>query len=165
MSQCWKRLLQFCSSKSSKKIEKIQGEALRILLYNDSTSDYNQLLNKSSKASMEVTRLRNLALDIFKTLNNLNPAYMKEMFYKTTNLAYGPFNIKVNQNNTTKYCNRSLKSLGPISGIPCQSKLKKKPTRISLKTILINGLVQNVNAIYVLIYTKDLKLYSVLPRT
>ena len=62
---------------------------------------------------MEVTRLRNLALDIFKTLNNLNPKYMKEMFYKTTNLAYGPFNIKVNQNNTTKYGNRSLKSLGP----------------------------------------------------
>ena len=38
-----------------------------------------------------------------------------------------------------------------ISGIPCQSRLKKKPTTISLKIILINGLVQNINAIYVLI--------------
>ena len=28
-----------------------------------------------------------------------------------------------------------------ISGIPYQSTLKKKPTTISLKTILINGLV------------------------
>ena len=109
----------FYSSKSLKKIEKIQERTLRIL-YNDSTSDYNQLLNKSSKASMEVKCLRNLALEIFKTLNHLNPEYMKEIFYKTTNLTHRPFNIKVNQNNTTKYGNnttkygnKSLRSLGP----------------------------------------------------
>ena len=102
----------FCSSKSLRKIEKIQERALRIL-YNDSTSDYNQLLNKSSKASMEVKCLRNLALEIFKTLNHLNPEYMKEIFYKTTNLTHRPFNIKVNQNNTTKYGNKSLRRLVP----------------------------------------------------
>ena len=62
--------------------------------YNDSTSDYNQLLNKSSKASMEVKRLRNLVLEIFKTMNHLNPEYMKDIFYKTTNLTLRPFNIK-----------------------------------------------------------------------
>ena len=62
----------FSSSKSLKKIEKMQERALRIL-YNDSTSDYNQLLNKSSKASMEVKCVRNLALEIFKTSNHLNP--------------------------------------------------------------------------------------------
>ena len=61
----------FYSSKSLKKIEKIQERVLRIL-YNESTSDYNQLLNKSNRAYMEVKRLRNLALEIFKTLNNLN---------------------------------------------------------------------------------------------
>ena len=88
--------MHFCSSKSLKKIEKIQGRALRILS-NDPTSDYNQLLNKSSKASMEVKCLRNLAQEIFKTLNNLNPEYMKEIFYKTANLTHRTFNIKVNQ--------------------------------------------------------------------
>ena len=41
----------FCSSKLLKKIEKLQEWSLRIL-YNDSTSAYQQLLNKSSKASM-----------------------------------------------------------------------------------------------------------------
>ena len=44
-----------------------------------------------------------------KTLNYLNPKYMREIFYKTTNLTQRPSNIKVNQNNTTKYCNESLK--------------------------------------------------------
>ena len=48
---------------------------------------------------MEVKRLRNLALEIFKTLNHLNPEYMKEIFYKTTNLTHRPFNVKVNQLN------------------------------------------------------------------
>ena len=43
----------FCSSKSLKKTGKIQERALRILC-NDCTRDYNQLLNKSIKVSMEV---------------------------------------------------------------------------------------------------------------
>ena len=51
------------------------------ILYNDSTSDYNQLLNESTKASMEVKRLRKLAPEIFKTLNNLNPE-CKKFFIK-----------------------------------------------------------------------------------
>ena len=37
---------------------------------------------------------------------------MKEIFHKTTNLTHRPYNIKVNQNNTTKYGNKSLRSLG-----------------------------------------------------
>ena len=60
---------------------------------------------------MEVKRLRNLALEIFKTLNHLNPKHTKNFFYETKNLAYRPFNIKFNQNNTTEYGNRSLRSL------------------------------------------------------
>ena len=38
---------------------------------------------------------------------------MKEIFHKTTNLTHRPFNINVNQDNTTKYGNNCLKSLGP----------------------------------------------------
>ena len=38
---------------------------------------------------------------------------MQEIFYKTTNLTHRPFNINVNQNNTTTYGNKSLRSLGP----------------------------------------------------
>ena len=98
-------------SRSLKKIEKIQDRVLRIL-YNDSNSNYKQLLNKSSKVSMEEKRLRNLSLEISKTLNLLNLEYMKEIFHKTTNLTHRPFNIKANQNNTTKYGNKSLRSLG-----------------------------------------------------
>ena len=67
----------FCSAKSVKKINtiqkilKIQERALRIL-YNDFSGDYESILNKSGKSTMEVKRLRTLALEVFKTLNNMN---------------------------------------------------------------------------------------------
>ena len=61
---------------------KIQEGALRIL-YNDFSSDYKSILNKSCKSTMEVKRQRTLALEVFKTLNNVNPEYMKEIFHKT----------------------------------------------------------------------------------
>ena len=76
---------------------KLKERALK-KLYKDSTSDYNQLLNKSS---MKVKRLRNFALQIFRTLNQMNPEHMKENFHKTANVTHGLLDIKVNQNNTT----------------------------------------------------------------
>ena len=48
---------------------------LRILLY----SDYKVLLNET-RNSMEIKRVRTLALEIFKTLNNLNPDFTKDVF-------------------------------------------------------------------------------------
>ena len=60
----------FCSANSVKKIENIQERALKIL-YNDFSSYFESILNKSGKSTMEVKRLRTLALKVFKTLNNM----------------------------------------------------------------------------------------------
>ena len=46
---------------------------------------------------MEVIHLRNLALEVFKTLNDLNSKYMKEVFHDTTNLTHRPLDIKVDK--------------------------------------------------------------------
>ena len=67
----------FCSKNSLNKIENIQKRALRFLL-NNYESDYKTLLKKSNKCTMEVKRLRTLALETFKTLNDLNPGFMKK---------------------------------------------------------------------------------------
>ena len=93
-------------------MKKILQRALRIL-YNDFSSDYESILNKSGKPSMEVKRLRALTLKVFKTLNNMNPEYMKEIFHKTAFSTHKPLNLEVNENHTTKYGNKSLKCLGP----------------------------------------------------
>ena len=67
----------FYSCKLSQKIEKIQLCCLRII-YNDYSSDYQTLLNQSQKPSIEIKRLRNLALEIFKTIHDLNPRINKD---------------------------------------------------------------------------------------
>ena len=63
------------------KIENIQKRALRFLL-NNYESDCKTLLKNFNKCTMEVRRLRTLALETFKALNDLNPAFMKNLFAK-----------------------------------------------------------------------------------
>ena len=75
---------------------------------------------------MEIKRLRCLAIEIFKTMNNLNPYYTKEIFSKSTNLIYRPLDINFNQNNTTKFRNNSLRSLGPHIWNFLPSEIKEK---------------------------------------
>ena len=62
---------------------------------------------------MEIKRLRTLILKVFKTLNNMNPEYIMEIFHKTAFLTHIPLNLEVNENRTTKYENKSLRCLGP----------------------------------------------------
>ena len=47
-----------------------------------------KLLKKSGKVTMEIKRLRCIILEIFNTVNNLNPYYIKEIFSKSTNLTH-----------------------------------------------------------------------------
>ena len=64
----------FCSAALSQKKEKMQEHVLR-LLYNDSYSCYNNLRLKPERPTMEVSRLRRLAVKVFKTLKSLNPDF------------------------------------------------------------------------------------------
>ena len=116
--------MTFCSAKSVKKIEKIEERALRIL-YNDFSSDFESILNKCGKSTMEVKRLRTLALEVFKTLNNMNPEYMKEIFHKTAFSTHRPLNLEVNKNHATKYGNKSLRCLRPHIWNSLSNQIKK----------------------------------------
>ena len=68
----------FTTKKSTNKTEKIQERYLK-LLYNNTTETYDDVLIKTWQSSMEIKRLRTFAMEIFKTLNDLNPNYMKEI--------------------------------------------------------------------------------------
>ena len=67
--------------KSLHKIESLHERALRFLL-NDYVSSYEQLLEKSGKCNINICRLRSLCIEIYKTLNDSNPSFMKEIFEK-----------------------------------------------------------------------------------
>ena len=58
------------------KFQNIENRTQRFV-YNDYTSDHVTLLNKSNKCTVEVRRLRVLALEAFRSVNKLNPVNPK----------------------------------------------------------------------------------------
>ena len=68
----------FSSAKSLNKVESLQKRALRFL-YNNYDSSNKSILKPAGKNTMNVNRLRNLCMETFKTLNNINPAFMNEI--------------------------------------------------------------------------------------
>ena len=98
--------------RSTNKIESIQKGALQ-LLYNDYTSTYDNLLAKANKPSMEIKSYRTLALEIFKTLNDLNPTYMQDLYdYLRSSSARQPNDMAVVRANTNPYGTKSFRYLG-----------------------------------------------------
>ena len=102
----------FCSSESMKKLERIQERAFRLLV-NDHESDYDQLLTKVNKPTLEIRRLKFLATEIFKTINNLNSPYMKEIFELNTRRDNADNKLIVQSQHSMKYGSYTLRSLGP----------------------------------------------------
>ena len=67
------------NAKSLHKIETIPKRALRFML-NDYESSYEDLLKNSGNPSMNLRRTRSLCKEIYKTIKNLNPEFMKNLF-------------------------------------------------------------------------------------
>ena len=63
----------FSHAKSLMKVEALQKRAL-CFLYNDYNSSLEEILKKSGKVYMEVNRLRYLCIEIYKSINNINPS-------------------------------------------------------------------------------------------
>ena len=59
-----------------------------------------QLLGISKKPSVEVKRLRILIPEIFKTLNDSNPVFMKDIVYYCQNKSHKMLNLHVHSFNT-----------------------------------------------------------------
>ena len=69
----------FSHAKSLKKVDALQKRAL-CFLCDDYNSLLEEILKKSGKVCMEVNRLRYLCTEIYKTINNINPSFMKKIF-------------------------------------------------------------------------------------
>ena len=61
---------------------------------------------------MENKRLRTMVYEIFKTLNNLNPVFMKNIFDYPPNVTHKKHNLYIDTQNTTKFGNKSLRAFG-----------------------------------------------------
>ena len=106
----------FSSTQSLNKIENLQKRALRFL-YDDFEASYEDLLPKGGKSKMNVRRLRTLCVEIYKTLNDLNPSFMNNIFKLKINNREVHDKCKLNLDipkwNQKIFGYKRLKELGP----------------------------------------------------
>ena len=74
----------FCGIEDTKKMERIQERALRFV-YSDFTSTYDQLLKKGNHNMLYIHRLKMMAVEVFKSINNLNPKYIGDLIHEKKN--------------------------------------------------------------------------------
>ena len=68
----------FCSASSTNKIEKIQERALRFI-NNDFTSSLQALLTSTNTLPLHVRRMKQMASEVYKIVNDIAPAYIKDL--------------------------------------------------------------------------------------
>jgi len=68
----------FCTEKNTNKIEKIQERALRFIC-DDYTNSYNFLLDQSKLPSLNIRRMRTMALETFKIVNKFSPEFIQNI--------------------------------------------------------------------------------------
>ena len=69
----------YCQRQSNNLINRIHERALRIT-YNDYLSDFANLLRKDGSVTIHQKNVQMLASEVYKTLNDRNPIFMKEIF-------------------------------------------------------------------------------------
>ena len=106
----------FSNATSLKKIENLQKRALKFL-YNTYQLTYEELLDKANSSTMNVKRLRFLCVEIYKTINNLNPSFMKQIFeLRETNRNVRQkyrLNLNIPNYNQVTFGKKSLRIFGP----------------------------------------------------
>ena len=82
------------------------------MIHNDYDSDYETLLKISGTPTMQIKRIKQLAMEIFKTVNNLNSLNLN-IFTRKQNARVRPHDLLVKSHKTVTYGDKSLKLLGP----------------------------------------------------
>jgi exonuclease III len=119
----------FCGKVCTKKIEHIQERALRFM-FNDKESSYSSLLSKCGYKTLHIRRIKVIASEVFKSLHDLNPTFMKKMFkvkdisydLRASNILWQPkFNMITYGKNTFNYYGSHIWNLLPNDLKKCTS--------------------------------------------
>ena len=100
------------SEVNNNKLEKLQERSLRII-HNDYEASFETLLKCSKQESLLTKRLKIMILDVFKTVNRLNPSCLHDLFTKNE-VVYDLRTHKLEQpkRRTTTYGLRTFSYLG-----------------------------------------------------
>ena len=82
-------------------------------MLNDFCSDYQTLISKAGTTTLEMKRIQAICTEVYKSFENLNPPYMKDLFVPRQNdyILRGSQNLSVPRNTTT-YGLRSIRYEG-----------------------------------------------------
>ena len=126
-------------SKENRKSSETCSEVFVQKLQHINTS-YEDLLLKSGVSSINVTRLRTLCIEIFKTLNNLNPSFMKEIFsLRQTNRPVWEkykLNLDIPSYNQVTFGRKALTFFGPKTWNSLLYHIKSAENLASFKTMI-----------------------------
>ena len=113
--------------------------ALRFF-YNDYEISYEELLPKSDRETMNVNRLRLLCIEIYKTINNLNPEFMRDLFSlrETSRLIRKKYMLNLNLpvHNLVTFRSKSFRVFGPKIWNSCRTIQKSSENLESFKMII-----------------------------
>ena len=129
----------FCSKDSQQKLGKRNKRALRLAL-SDYSSSYSDLPQKTKFTTVHIHSSRQLALEVFKTLHNLNPAFMKNYFIpKPSNYDLRKRDmLYIPKVKSTRYGNKSLRFLGPKIWNSLPDNIKLSNTINQFETLIYN---------------------------
>ena len=65
------------------------------------------LLKINGTSTMQIKRVKQLAVEMFKTVQNLNPDFMKNIFTSKQNARVSPHDLIVRSRNTATYGDKS----------------------------------------------------------
>ena len=96
-----------CPKNSLNKIENMQKKGFKIS-FKRLWKRLQNFTEKSNKCTIEARTLRTLALETFKTLNDVNPVFMKNLFAKREVSKRRKNNLEIPNQNTVKYGDKRL---------------------------------------------------------
>ena len=119
----------FCSKHSNNMIDKVHNRALRAV-YRLFDTSFLDLLTIDQSTSIHTRNLRFLLVEIFKSLNHLNPEFMWDIFKVKAcpyNLRSGT-SLKLPCSNTVKYGTNALLFRGSLLWCRLEKSIKTSPS-------------------------------------
>ena len=87
---------------------------------------------------MEIKRLRNLALEIFRTINDLNPNFMKSIFSGKLNARERPNDVLVKVCKPATFGDKSLATVRPKISNALRQNMKVENSYVKFKELYYN---------------------------
>ena len=129
----------FCGKSNTDKIEKIQERALRFV-YDDYCSSYDQLLSKANLPSLYIRRIRSMALETFKIINNMAPPVLNDLVFKRDSCYHFRYTnlLEIPQVKSSKYGSSSFRHAAPVLWNSFPESFRKASNFNQFKSLIVH---------------------------